>query len=184
MTLAASLATTKGPAPKTPPGPSAVLLGPRLLNHDDGTPLRVLFSVLATSLTRATPESMGEEAVQSISVGMESVATTESCSASTGSTAVTAVAGSGATASLISVTGRMTAAGEGLKGAAAVGEAESTRGGGVDGGEVAPGVGGVRERGDSSLTRGGGESDGGRESWSGGVGGSLGGGGVLDSSSK
>ncbi len=65
------------------------------LDHDDVTPLTVLFSVLALSLMERTPESMGEETVQSIrergvasvepestaKVGTESVATeaTESC---------------------------------------------------------------------------------------------------------
>lgn len=49
------------------------------LNHDDDTPLMVLFSVLALSLMERTPESMGEEMVQSIteegtaSVGPESL---------------------------------------------------------------------------------------------------------------
>lgn len=51
------------------------------LDHDDATPLRVLFSVLALSLIERTPESMGEETVRSIRVGTESMATAaaESC---------------------------------------------------------------------------------------------------------
>ncbi len=39
------------------------------LDHDDATPLTVLFSVLALSLMERTPESMGEETVQSIRNG-------------------------------------------------------------------------------------------------------------------
>lgn len=48
-------------------------------DHDDAAPLTVLFSVLALSLMGRTPESMGEETVQSTreggaaSVGPESV---------------------------------------------------------------------------------------------------------------
>lgn len=58
--------------------PESFLL-PATLDHDDATPLMVLFSVLALSLMERTPESMGEETVQSIteggtaSVGPESV---------------------------------------------------------------------------------------------------------------
>lgn len=51
------------------------------LNHDDGTPFRVLFSVLALSLIERTPESMGEEAVQSIRVGTDSMATAAAAAA-------------------------------------------------------------------------------------------------------
>lgn len=36
------------------------------LDHNESTPLTVLFSVLALSLLKRTPESMGEETVQSI----------------------------------------------------------------------------------------------------------------------
>lgn len=39
------------------------------MDHDDATPLIVLFSVLALSLMERTPESMGEETVQSIREG-------------------------------------------------------------------------------------------------------------------
>lgn len=39
------------------------------MDHDDATPLIVLFSVLALSLMERTPESMGEETVQSIGEG-------------------------------------------------------------------------------------------------------------------
>lgn len=90
-------------------------------DHDDATPLRV-FSVLALSLMERTPESIGEETVQSIRVGAESMATlvAESCAGGTvsvttltaescagGSVSVTAdVADSGMKVCTISVTGR------------------------------------------------------------------------------
>lgn len=39
------------------------------LDHDDDSPLTVLLSVLALSLMERTPESMGEETVESIPEG-------------------------------------------------------------------------------------------------------------------
>lgn len=39
------------------------------LDHNDATPFTALFSVLALSLMERTPESMGEETVQSIREG-------------------------------------------------------------------------------------------------------------------
>lgn len=83
-----SCATPPLPHPSSPliiHGVGCFLLHPKrfflavTLDHDDATPLTVLFSVLALSLMERTPESMGEETVQSIteggaaSVGPESV---------------------------------------------------------------------------------------------------------------
>lgn len=101
--------------------PLATVKPAATLDHDDATPLRV-FSVLELSLMERTPESIGEETVQSIRVGAESMATlaVESCAGGTvsvttlaaescvgGSVSVTAeVADSGVKVCTICVTGR------------------------------------------------------------------------------
>ena len=60
------------------------------LDHDDATPLTVLFSVLALSLMERTPESMGEETVQSTREG--GAAASVEPESVTGSTATEAAA--------------------------------------------------------------------------------------------
>lgn len=163
------------------------------LDHDDAKPLTVLFSVLALSLMERTPESMGEETVQSIrergvasvepesktKVGTESTATeaAESCPSCTMSVTVRVV-DSGVEVCTMSVTGRMVGIGAVVLTVSMTGRVEESAEGiwpeSMGGGETAAGLEGLRERGDISLTQGEVESNcGGWESMTGGMGESL-----------
>lgn len=89
------------------------------LNHDEATPLTVLFAVLVLSLMYRTPESMGEEMVQSIIEGGVAPVESESVldvgtesktreAAESGTLSVTVrVVDSGVELWAMSVTGRM-----------------------------------------------------------------------------
>lgn len=130
------------------------------LDHDDGMPLTVLFSVLALSLIVSTPESMGEDTVQSTreegvaSVEPESVMEVKSKTGEAAKSGTVRVVDSGVEVCAMSVTGRMVGAGaevltvcmsEGV-GESAEGKWPESMGGGGEGeGETVTGLGGVEE---------------------------------------
>lgn len=120
----------------------------------------MLFSVLALSLIERTPESMGEETVQSISKrGIASVSP-ESVTRGGAKPTTREVAESGA-GSTMSVTGRMVGdrgSGGGVEESVGGVGAESMGGGGAGGGETSTGVGEVGEA-VTSLIQGGVEAN-------------------------